>query len=184
MQLSTLYRAFELYINEGSNQCRRSVLDIMQLSNESNIYQYLKKVRQCKSEYLMIVTVRDNVGFYMNEELQCLLNDIGCDLDWCNIPKHTSYVYIEDKGHVLFHESNYDRETVCNMQIEKMNLYAESRLYLQGNRTKIIINGIDYAVNERGINIVIYDKENGKLIDSVCFDTHAQNFKSYRRGDV
>lgn len=37
----------------------------------------------------------------------------------------------------------------------------------------IKINGDNYAVNKRGLNIVIYSKKYKKVVDSVCFDTYA-----------
>jgi hypothetical protein len=33
------------------------------------------------------------------------------------------------------------------------------------------IDGIEYAVNERGLNVVIWNKQADEVIDSVCFDT-------------
>ena len=37
----------------------------------------------------------------------------------------------------------------------------------------ILINGKEYAVNSRGLNIVVYDNINKCVVDSICFDTHA-----------
>ena len=50
-----------------------------------------------------------------------------------------------------------------------------------GNEAVIKYNGIDYAVNERGFNIVLIEKESGIVEDSVCFDTHLPDYKCYRR---
>lgn len=35
----------------------------------------------------------------------------------------------------------------------------------------IQINGVEYSQNSRGLNIVVYDKKQGKVVDSVAFDT-------------
>ena len=40
-----------------------------------------------------------------------------------------------------------------------------------GNYASIIVNGTEYAVNARGINIVVYDNLAKEVIDSVAFDT-------------
>ncbi|MEY8444314.1 hypothetical protein AALA52_08730 [Lactococcus ileimucosae] len=50
-----------------------------------------------------------------------------------------------------------------------------------GNRAEIIVDGIDYAVNKRGVNIVVFDFVAKKLIDSVAFDMHDPEMKVYRR---
>jgi hypothetical protein len=41
------------------------------------------------------------------------------------------------------------------------------------NFASIVLNGKNYAVNRRGVNIVIFDVERDILIDSVCFDWHS-----------
>ena len=40
-----------------------------------------------------------------------------------------------------------------------------------GNRASVEINGQEYAVDRRGLNFVIYDREKRSVTDSVCFDT-------------
>lgn len=43
-----------------------------------------------------------------------------------------------------------------------------------GNYSSIIIDGIEYSKNGRGLNIVVYDNEACSVIDSVVFDTYVQ----------
>jgi hypothetical protein len=40
------------------------------------------------------------------------------------------------------------------------------------------IKGIQYAVNKRGLNFVVYDKSKNEVVDSVCFDTFADGAAS------
>ncbi len=35
-------------------------------------------------------------------------------------------------------------------------------------------------VNQRGLNIVVFDHERQKVIDSVCFDLHEPEWKAFR----
>lgn len=37
--------------------------------------------------------------------------------------------------------------------------------------SSIIIDGKEYSINSRGINIVIYNNETNQVVDTVCFDT-------------
>lgn len=46
-----------------------------------------------------------------------------------------------------------------------------------------MIDGVDYAVNRRGLNIVVFDTQNFKVIDSVVFDTHATGIPCYHLSD-
>lgn len=46
-----------------------------------------------------------------------------------------------------------------------------------GDIASCLINGMEYAQNQRGLNIVIYDNKTKKVIDSVCFDTCASTVR-------
>jgi hypothetical protein len=50
-------------------------------------------------------------------------------------------------------------------------LHAISSGYLDGNQARLIVNGVDYSVNRRGINMILVDP---KTLDvrSASFDTH------------
>lgn len=179
-QLNTLHRCIEMCVEEESGRWKRKASDILNLANENNICSYLDYLKKRKSDYLVILTIRDNVGCCMNTQIESLLKSIGCSMNWCTIPKRTSYVFVSNKGNVVFNDSNFDKETICDLSINSLDLHIESRLHLQGNLTQIFINQNDFAVNQRGINIVTYDCETDKLIDSVCFDTHVKEFRCYR----
>ncbi len=47
-----------------------------------------------------------------------------------------------------------------------------SKAWRQGNVAEIIINGVNYAVNLWGFNIVVYDREKHEVWDSIGFDGH------------
>ncbi len=48
---------------------------------------------------------------------------------------------------------------------------------MNGNVASCMIGGKEYAQNSRGLNIVIYDIKNDKLVDSVNFDTCASSIR-------
>ena len=48
--------------------------------------------------------------------------------------------------------------------------------YSDGNVASVVINGQEYSVNRRGLNIVVYSHYQDKVIDSVCFDTQEGAF--------
>lgn len=43
-----------------------------------------------------------------------------------------------------------------------------------------MINQIEHSKNHRGLNFVIYNKEDGRILDSVAFDTHISDFTATR----
>lgn len=56
-------------------------------------------------------------------------------------------------------------------QFDKITVDLKSGGYLSGNISSCKINGNEYSNNARGINIVIYNKEEKKVINSRTFDT-------------
>ena len=50
-----------------------------------------------------------------------------------------------------------------------------------GNASEIWIGDYNFAVNERGLNIVLYDKESKQIVGSVCFDTHVTELTCIRK---
>ena len=43
----------------------------------------------------------------------------------------------------------------------------------RGNQASVSLGGVEYALNQRGLNIVVYDPETSFVIDSVAFDTQS-----------
>lgn len=48
---------------------------------------------------------------------------------------------------------------------------------LLGNIASVKLDGTEYAINSRGINIVVYDKERQEVVDSALFDTYASDVR-------
>lgn len=157
------------------------ILEKIELRKITNIYEYLIQLCMLSPKYTIVLTIRDNVGAKMNQRISDLLNALGCTSNFVKSPRLSSYVGVIDNGSVVFDTMTENAPTVYSGRIESTEIYAESRLYKQGNRTSIIINNKETAVNHRGINIVVYHKETKMLLDSVAFDTHVAAFECYRK---
>lgn len=58
--------------------------------------------------------------------------------------------------------------------------FMKSGGYEHGNTSSIMINGIEYSKNRRGLNFVVFDENRMKVIDQVSFDTCAEDNTAYR----
>jgi hypothetical protein len=56
--------------------------------------------------------------------------------------------------------------------LDDLTISVVSKSWRNGNVAEIKINDVDHAINARGLNVVVYDTKNEKLIDSVAFDAH------------
>lgn len=57
------------------------------------------------------------------------------------------------------------------------NLKLESAGFEVGNKSSIIIDETEYSPRTRGMNVVIYDLSQNKVIESINFDTYERNFR-------
>ena len=51
------------------------------------------------------------------------------------------------------------------------NYTVKSGGLLKGNTASVMLNKVEYAKNQRGINIVVYDNDSHRVVDSAYFDT-------------
>lgn len=123
---------------------------------------------------LICIAIKDNAGKNHTYNMVQLSTQLGATVEWNKIGWN-SYLLIIDNAKVV-----YEKLGVLGNPIEYRGYHAEcdvemySKTYNKGNEAKIIINGVDYAINRRGINIVVYDKKLCKVVDSVCFDTYKE----------
>lgn len=66
-----------------------------------------------------------------------------------------------------------DSEVSCEGKSDGVSFSISSAGYSAGNRSSIIIDGIEYSKNVRGMNFVIYDLKEKQVAESVTFDTYA-----------
>lgn len=150
--------------------------DIKKLLKETNnICRYLDILQIIKSEYLIVLAVRDTPGDCLQQDIIQRLFNLG----FTKFSKELwrMYIGVSVKSAILFNRAGEYPENPVEylFRSNHMELDVSSKAWRQGNQAAIIINDIDYAVNIRGLNIVVYDVENNQLIDSVGFDAHTEN---------
>ncbi|MCM1168172.1 MAG: hypothetical protein NC401_19480, partial [Ruminococcus sp.] len=142
------------------------------LKSVSDIDQYLDMLMSIKDEYLIVMGVRDTPGSQMSEETIRLIHLLG----FSNFTKELWRMYagVCNNGEMLCDLAGASPEVPVNYSasVPGTELSVSSSAWRAGNKCEIIINGENYAVNIRGINIAVYDVENKKLIDSIGFDIH------------
>lgn len=89
-----------------------------------------------------------------------------------------SYAAIIDEGQVIFEhlENNLSDITAYRTDVGGRSVAVLSAGFgavrAMGWRTSIVIDGREYALSHQGLNIVVFDKDMGIVVDSVSFDTH------------
>ncbi len=136
--------------------------------------QYLEKLADHTKDHIIIIAVKDTPGLSLSEEIAQCFHNLGLKTDLKD--KHwNSYAAILDNGTPIF-ESISPEEIAHTEVTEKLNIELKSANLKAGNITKIAVGGKEYSVNRRGFNIVVINKQFGKIVDSVCLDFHLKEY--------
>ena len=144
------------------------------LCNTDDIVAYLELLLIVSKKCTVILSVRDTPG---NNLLKDILERIYA-LGFTNFSKELWRMYIGfiDAGQVLCNQAGEAPEKPVFFQCQTPGNTDEfkitSKAWRQGNLAEIIINGVDFSTNLRGINLVVYDREKHEVWDSVGFDGH------------
>lgn len=139
--------------------CQSQIKDYIEL---------LSKIKNC----IVIAAIKDQVSLYYDNELSEKMKQLGFSINLVQ-QYWKGYIGIVDDNQIIFEQlSDVDGEVSYTGEIDNVQFKVESASYWSENLAEISLNGIDYSVNGRGINIVIYDKKLKQVIDSICFDTH------------
>lgn len=145
--------------------------------NITDIEFFIELLKILKKDYLIVLTIRDTVGKYFTSAME-KIKELG--FTKLSNDFRRTYIGVLSKGKILYDTAGDTIEDVV-FSNEELNLSVLSSSFERQNKAEIIINGIDYAVNIRSLNFVVYDIENRILIDSVGFDNFWQDGKFVRK---
>ena len=148
---------------------------MISFSSITMVNEYLDMLKAEKKN-LIIFSFKDNIGYWFNQKIQSKFHKLGLQETLLG-KSFVGYTAIICKGEVI-HENLSDEDEIseCTLSIDGLDISVKSKPFRSGNESSIVINGKDYSVNDRGLNIVIFDLSNNILIDSVSFDTHVQEY--------
>lgn len=142
------------------------------LTETTDIYQYLDLLKTMSEHYLIVLSVRDTPGNQLADEIIEKIHMIG----FINFSRELwrMYVGVSNKGEIICDTLSDKSEEPVNYSgsVKNISLSVSSMAWREGNICKIVLNDRDYALNKRGINLVVYDIDANRLIDSISYDAH------------
>ena len=123
-----------------------------------------------RDRYVTMISVADDASSNMTEEVQDALFKLGLKETLIDAFRE-SYIAVINGEKVVFEEKG-DQVLVFSTEIDGLKIQIESAGGVTDAHANIKIDGIDYAQNVRGINMVVYDKFLGIVCDSICFDLY------------
>ena len=87
-----------------------------------------------------------------------------------NVGYRSSYIAIVDKSNNFVYEDSSQEKINYNYVINGTFINVQSAGFNCGSLSKIIIDGVDYSPNRRGLNIVLIRKKDFVVIERIHCD--------------
>ena len=145
-----------------------------------DIDEYLRAVN--KPDYIVMISVKDEAVRRLKESTKNILRGYGSAASWeAESMLRCAYTAVLENG-IISEETSMMRGGDPLVQTgsfhNSRNRYVIKSAGFEdkgGAVSSIMINGVEYSMNSRGLNIVVYDKLLEKVIDSVSFDTNTDS---------
>lgn len=144
------------------------------LTECDHLIDYLDLLEQLDN-CMVIFSIKDTAGYWLDQTIQQKLFKIG--LNESLVQKlMVGYISLIENKKVIFEKLNTETGAEeFHDKIGDIQYDIISKSFISGNEASIKINGVEYSVNDRGLNIVVINLLNNKIEDTVCFDTHEKS---------
>lgn len=130
---------------------------------------YFSDLRREKERYIIVISGKDECSKYFDKFIEVTKLPLKMKPE-----KRNSYVAIVCGDNVITEQ--YSENKISMTFVAKLINQMYISIISEGWREKkekssIVVNNIDYSMNERGLNIVIIDKDQENVFDSFNIDT-------------
>lgn len=161
---------------------QRRELPLERLRTETDFLKYIRLLKLFAKKYCVMIVASDTpVGPAATWEMTGALMALGLQIDLYG-KFRCAYAAMIDAGQVVFEELKSDtRETISQeIIVRNKKVKLVSAGFNAGHpQGSILIDGKNYSQNKRGLNIVVYDKITGKVLDRTAFDLYINTFPRF-----
>lgn len=140
--------------------------DLLELDAEEGFDDYI--TRLIGKDYLVCMAVNEDVGVYMLPYRQKLLEQLGVTVDLTRAEGESYLAVLEGK---TTHAETVGEEVLAyEGRLYDHQISIVSQGALSGSNASIQFDGEEYAMNEKGFNIVVYDPKLDLILSSRSFE--------------
>lgn len=144
-----------------------NVLKMHELPYIDDLESYLAMIPD--DDCTVFMAVKEDASAQMPEGAKEQLKRLGLNTQWNEDMYRQPYIAVLSPDRKIEGAMGYQSYT---SRFEGGRYDVQSIGYQEGNAASILINGKEYSMKSRGLNIVVYSHYQDKVIDSVNFDTH------------
>lgn len=159
---------------ESTKEFYEHIIKNCELSHITDINEYLSMLQE-DDNYTIFISSMDECTAGLTDEIIENLRGLGLRQDltgkfrWC-------YCAVVSPENGIEEQIGEDRTSLSGVIPSGRTTYAISSIGKKSvedpGDSSVVIDGVEYSVQSRGLNIVVYDNLTMKVVDSVCFDTY------------
>lgn len=163
--INDLYDANIVEINNIESFARSKDNSIIFIDD---LAEYLKEINDLR--YTVFITIRDEGTNALTEEIMQGLRNLGIKTELIGKFHNSFFAVITNDG--VYEQSGTELlEFSGTLTGGKTSFSVVSAGFDCGDRSSIVINGVEYSRNMTGLNIVVYNNEENYVVDTVNFNT-------------
>lgn len=156
------------------NEYQKAMQDKISLLKGTNINTYLFALKEVlDDDNVAIISVRDEASSQISDETLMKMEQLGLQADLKDRYRYSYLALIENRNVVMENTEHATLNYQGNLDNGK-SIALSSSGYDLDDMASIIIDGVEYCQNGRGINVVVYNKKMDLVISSVYFDTYEE----------
>ena len=145
------------------------------LVETTDIREYLRLLNELKKyDVAILLAVRDTPGNCMPDDVFEAIHALGFRSFSKELWRMYIGVNVADRDITDLLSDKAEEKLSLQTDINGTKVEIRSEAWRNGNVAEIKINGQDYARNLRGINIVVFSKDEQQVIDSIGYDSHEE----------
>lgn len=142
-------------------------LDLKQ--NHTDISTYLETLQNCPDSYAIIIAAYDEASSGITTEIAEELSGLGLKKELVGKYRY-GYIAVIENGKIK-EKLGHARQSMKTVLQDSAPVYVVSAGLDAGAEVSVLIDGIEYAVAARGLNFIVYDNNQHRVIDATVFDT-------------
>ena len=151
------------------------------LHPRQRIYQYLSSVADCTDQYMVLVSVNNDMYSLYDEETDQLFRRIGFK-EGLKPEEQKALLAMTDGGEELLLRSSFRKEefngTILSEDGNEHSIKMVGSSANAGDESSIVVDGVEYSEDAHGVNMALVDRSDGKVISRACFG-HRDNGDLY-----
>lgn len=152
----------------------------VELEKTNDPCEYIELVNEFEN-FTIFITVQDEATANLTQDQRDAFEEIGL-IALSELDYRGAYIGIIENGDVVYDEAiNLNADVIIeeDLLLETKGTLSDGTSFelISGGGTimkssSCIIDGTEYSLMNRGINITVYDEESGEVVHSICFDTY------------